>query len=88
MIRPDFTQDLQNCYNQNYKNKLYNDQYTSLFNKLKHEYEYLNKEKLRCKYDSKNPYSLDQIKKIEHDINCNRAELSHLLRQSVNIQYL
>lgn len=88
MIRPEFTQDLNKCYASNGKKKLYTDQFNALMKRLKNEYEYLNKEKLRCNFDFKNPHSIDQIKKIEHDIKCNRAEMSLLFQHSVRVFYL
>lgn len=84
MIRPEFTQDLQTCYNQNGRKKLYTDQFDALMKRLKNEYEYLNKEKLRCNLDIKNPHCIDQIKKVEHDIKCNRAEMGLLFKNSVS----
>ena len=84
MIREEFRNDLEQCFQRNGKQKLYSNQFQSLMNRIKNEYEYLNKEKLRLNFELNQPNSKHELMKVENDLKSNRAEIGQLLRYTVN----
>ena len=89
MIRDEFKNDLEQCFQRNGKRKLYSNQFQSLMNRIKNEYEYLNKEKLRLNFELNQPHSKNELMKVENNLKSNRAEIGALLRYTVyNILFI